>query len=56
MAALFCVKSNAVSKASSNFSSDDFGNVLELSSVAFRLAPPHAGLLVNVSNVFSLSD
>ena len=44
-----CIKSNAVSKASSNFSSEEYrniGNVFELSGVAFCLALPYTGLLV----------
>ena len=40
-----CIKSNAVSKASSNFSSD-ISNVFELSGVAFHLAAPYGGLIV----------
>ena len=41
-----CVKSSAVSKTSSNFLSEDIGNVFDLSGVAFRLAPPYGGILV----------
>ena len=43
---LFCIKTNAESKASSNLK--NIGNVLELSGVAFRLAPPFGGLLVSI--------
>ena len=42
------VKSTAVSKASSSFSSEEYRQRFELSGVAFRLAPPHGGLLVGV--------
>ena len=43
------LKPNAVSKVSSNFSSEDYGNVIEQSGVAFRLAPPYRGLLVIIT-------
>ena len=45
-----CIKSNAVSKASSNFSRvNNIGNVFQLSGVSFRLTPPCGGLLVEIN-------
>ena len=43
-----CIKSNGVSKASSDFSSEEYrmGNVFEFNGVAFRLALPNDGFLV----------
>ena len=42
-------KYNAAFKASSNFSSEEYRSVYELSGVAFRLVPPYGGLLVRTS-------
>ena len=42
-----CIKSNAVSRVSSNFSSEEYRHRFRIKSgVAFRLAPPYGGLLV----------
>ena len=50
-----CMKSNAMPKAFSNFSSGNIGNVFKLSSVAFRLAQPYGGLLVGYNFTHRLS-
>ena len=44
-----CIKYNAVSKASTNFSSEEYRQRfrIKLSGIVFRLAPPHGGLLVS---------
>ena len=49
----FCVKSNAVSKASSQVK--NIGSGFKISCVAFRLVPPYSGLLVS-REYFTFSD
>ena len=59
---IVCIKCIAVSRASSNSQEKNIGSVFELSSVAFRLAPPHGGLFVfklyfcNVDRSAKLND